>query len=80
MSEIVCPKCHMSFWLTYAAKAACGYVFCPNGHKLYQYSGALDLAHSQPLERIEELRAANEKMSRSNYALKGVITRMKNKS
>lgn len=39
MSEICCPECNMSFWLTWILKRRLEKsqqeIFCPNGHSIY---------------------------------------------
>lgn len=81
--EISCYSCGVSFWVTeYHNKELLrcrNFFYCPNGHK-QRYIGKTDkekLEYSQLQLRREK--DDKQLAERSNAALRGVITRMKNK-
>ena len=83
VAEISCCNCGVSFWITTAHNKeliSCHNSFyCPNGHR-QSYVGETD---KQKLEKLRsELRLIEndrEMTARTNAALRGVITKMKNK-
>ena len=84
ITQETCCKCNVIFWITTEHQKRlirCKNTFyCPNGHPL-SYKGESD---AQKIVRLkEELRykeRCSESLGRSNAALRGVITRNKNKS
>lgn len=78
-----CITCNVVFWITKEHQQRLGKCkntfYCPNGHPL-AYGGETD-AHkiaSLRSELRDELQCS-ERLARSNSALRGVITRKKNK-
>ena len=79
-----CCKCNISFWITVNHQKRlvnCKNTFyCPNGHP-QSYRGDTD---TEKLERyktyLENAKNDRDMQKRSNAALRGVITRMKNKA
>lgn len=83
ITKITCYQCNVPFWLLEEHQeklVKCKNTFyCPNGHA-QSYIGESD---REKLKRIEQNlageRAYSESLIRSNAALRGVITKKKNK-
>ena len=78
-----CCKCNVIFWITeehYKRLANCKNTFyCPNGHP-QSYTGDTDKTKlERASQHLASERINSESLARSNSALKGVITKMKNK-
>ena len=79
----ICCNCNVIFWITAEHReqlVKCKNTFyCPNGHP-QSYKGEND---REKLKRAESNlageRTYSERIARSNAALRGVITKMKNK-
>jgi len=84
ITQETCIKCNVIFWITtehYERLVKCKNTFyCPNGHP-QNYTGEND---REKLKRAKQNlageRAYSERLVRSNSALRGVITRKKNKN
>jgi hypothetical protein len=81
ISEEICIVCGVPFWITksYQKKLyRCHNTFyCPNGHVQY-YPGETDFEKLKKAQReIQNLNWEKEHITKSNSALKGVITKMK---
>jgi hypothetical protein len=85
--EESCITCGISFWITVKHQKVLrnsheGY-YCPSGHKQY-YSGETDAEKykrqlSQCQSEVSRLEFRNDRLFRSRNALKGVVTKLKNK-
>jgi hypothetical protein len=82
--QTCCNKtCNITFWLTTAHHdflvASHNSFYCPNGHR-QAYVGETEEMKRKRAERLldNKIRYAT-KLERKNSALRGVITRMKNK-
>lgn len=85
--EESCCSCGMSFWMTTKhqkhLRDSHEWFYCPSGHKQY-YSGESNAEKyerqlSQCRRSLDSLEGRNTMLSRSNSALRGVITRQKKK-
>lgn len=83
--EESCCKCGIAFWLTAKHKRhlrdSHEWFYCPSGHKQY-YSGESDAEkYKRQLGKcrnsLDGLESRNTMLSRSNSALRGVITKQK---
>ena len=83
ITKVTCFQCNVPFWLLDEHQeklVKCKNIFyCPNGHT-QSYVGESD---KEKLKRIEQSlvgeRVYSESLVRSNAALRGVITKKKNK-
>jgi len=81
--EITCCNCGVSFWVTNKhddeLRRCHNTFYCPNGHANY-YKGENDREKLIKVERnLAGEKAYSNSLARSNAALRGVITKMKNK-
>lgn len=86
-SSEICPTCGMEFSMPAEVQLKLrrrhNTFYCPNGHKQH-YAGETEEENLKRQLSIARERADNwykeaERLGRSNSALRGVITRMKNK-
>ncbi|KKM94269.1 hypothetical protein LCGC14_1200150 [marine sediment metagenome] len=87
ITEVSCYKCGISFWITLQYNAELknchNDFYCPNGHGQH-YSAKTDTEKAKE-ERdrykrwYNDEKETSERLGRSNSALRGVITRNKNK-
>jgi len=78
-----CCQCNITFWITashHERLIKCKNDFyCPNGH-VQHYLGETDAEKLKRTEQyLEDARSREDAANRSNSALRGVITKMKNK-
>ena len=78
-----CCNCHISFWITVAHQKQllnCKNTFyCPNGHP-QSYTGETDAVKLIRCKgKLVSAENSKDRLSRSNSALRGVITKMRNK-
>lgn len=83
ITRITCIVCKVSFWITTSHKNQLlktkESFYCPNGHS-QSYVGETDaqkLANAK--YRLDKAEEEIKDIARSNSALRGVITRMRNK-
>ena len=85
--EISCYKCQVSFWITDAhdnrLRKSHNAFYCPNGHRQsYQGKTKGEKAieeRDRYKRRYKTEQEESKRLARSNSALRGVITRQKNK-
>ena len=81
--EETCCKCHVLFWITAKHQSQlmkCKNIFyCPNGHP-QSYTGETEEIKRKRAERLlDNAQRSKDALMRSNSALRGVVTRMKNR-
>jgi len=78
LARLTCSQCGVSYWITEKHEShlrRCHNSFwCPNGHSQY-FPGETDAER-----KIAKIQSERDEISRSNSALRGVITRMRNKT
>lgn len=86
--EVSCYKCGVSFWLTQQyddqLRDCHNDFYCPNGHAQHYVAKSEAEKAKEELSRYKHKyeieKSQKESLNRSNIALRGVITRQKNKA
>ena len=88
LREISCVKCKVAFWITAKhekeLRKCHNEFFCPNGHSQYYPQKTEAEKAIEERDRYKRWYKSEQEikgsLARSNAALRGVVTRMKNKA